>query len=60
VSDVVQDALPLARAARLRGELAEIQGYWGGKAVEKGIVTGDRAMLEQQSFQGIVIVTLRG
>ena len=42
VSAVVQDALRLARAARLRGELAEIQGYWRNKAVEKGIVTEEQ------------------
>jgi|GEM_PF-6302043 len=38
----VQDALRLARAARLRKELADIQGYWREKAVEKGIVTEEQ------------------
>ena len=42
VSAVVQDAFLLARAARLRRELANIPGYWRGKAVEKGIVTEEQ------------------
>jgi hypothetical protein len=39
LSAVIQDALRTARAARLRGELKEIQGYWSRKAKEKGILT---------------------
>jgi len=39
LSAVVQDALRLARAARLKGEFGELQGYWSGKAKERGILT---------------------
>ncbi len=39
LSGVIQDALRLARAARLRRELKEVQGYWSRKAREKGILT---------------------
>jgi metal-responsive CopG/Arc/MetJ family transcriptional regulator len=39
LSAVVQDALRAARAARLKGELRGIQGYWSRKAREKGILT---------------------
>ncbi|MGD2064757.1 MAG: ribbon-helix-helix protein, CopG family [Nitrospirota bacterium] len=42
VSAVVQDALRLARATRLRRELADIHGYWRGEAVERGIVTEEQ------------------
>jgi metal-responsive CopG/Arc/MetJ family transcriptional regulator len=39
LSAVVQDALRLARARRLRQEMREIQGYWADRAVERGILT---------------------
>ena len=39
LSAVIQDALREARARRLQGELAEIQGFWSRKAREKGILT---------------------
>jgi metal-responsive CopG/Arc/MetJ family transcriptional regulator len=39
LSAVVQDALRVARAARLKGELRSIQGYWSRKAKEKGVLT---------------------
>lgn len=39
LSAVVQDALRAARAARLRGELRAIQGFWSRKAKEKGVLT---------------------
>jgi hypothetical protein len=39
LSAVVQDALRAARAARLKGELHGLQGYWSRKAREKGILT---------------------
>ena len=39
LSGVVQDALRHARAARLKGTLRELQGYWSRKAKEKGILT---------------------
>ncbi|MBI4419310.1 MAG: ribbon-helix-helix protein, CopG family [Gemmatimonadetes bacterium] len=39
VSAVIQDALRAARAARLRGELRNLQGYWSRRAKEKGILT---------------------
>ena len=39
LSGVVQDALRDARAARLRGELQGLQGYWSRKAKEQGILT---------------------
>ncbi len=38
-SAVVQDALRLARAGRLREELSELQGYWSRRAKEQGILT---------------------
>jgi len=41
LSGVIQDALRMAREMRLKGELREIQGYWSGKAREKGILTED-------------------
>jgi hypothetical protein len=41
LSAVVQDALRLARRSRLRRELKEIQGYWGRRAKERGILTED-------------------
>lgn len=39
LSAVVQDALRIARATRLKGELRGIQGFWSRKAKEKGILT---------------------
>lgn len=39
LSAVVQDALRASRAARLKGELHAIQGYWSRKAKEKGILS---------------------
>ena len=38
LSGVVQDALRLARATRLKRELKEVQGYWSRKAKEKAIL----------------------
>ena len=39
LSAVVQDALRQTRAARLRQELSELQGYWRHRAQERGILT---------------------
>ena len=39
VSSVVQDALRLARAKRLKNEFIDIQGFWSKKAREAGILT---------------------
>jgi len=39
LSAVIQDALRAARVTRLKTELRGIQGYWSGKAREKGILT---------------------
>lgn len=39
VSSIVQDALRLARANRLKSEFSEIQGFWSNKAKEAGILT---------------------
>jgi metal-responsive CopG/Arc/MetJ family transcriptional regulator len=39
LSGIIQDALRKARKERLRKEFKEIQGYWSGKAKEKGILT---------------------
>lgn len=39
LSAVVQDALRVARATRLKGELRGIQGFWSRKAKEKGVLT---------------------
>ncbi len=39
LSAVVQDAIRAARAARLRDELAALQGYWSRRAKERGILT---------------------
>jgi metal-responsive CopG/Arc/MetJ family transcriptional regulator len=39
LSAVIQDALRAKKEARLRKELSEIQGYWSGKAKERGILT---------------------
>jgi predicted transcriptional regulator len=39
LSAVIQDALRAARAARLKGELRSIQGFWSRKAKAKGVLT---------------------
>lgn len=39
LSAVIQDALRVTRAARLKGDFRNIQGYWSRKAKEKGILT---------------------
>ena len=39
LSAVIQDALRVVRAERLKGELRGIQGYWSRKAREKGLLT---------------------
>lgn len=39
VSAVIQDALRSARKQRLKNEFYQIQGFWSGKAKEKGILT---------------------
>ena len=39
VSAVIQDALRSARKQRLKKEFYQIQGFWSGKAKEKGILT---------------------
>ncbi len=39
LSAVIQDALRATRAARLKGELRTIQGFWSRKAKAKGILT---------------------
>ena len=39
VSAVVQDALRLAKKERLKEEFLKMQGFWSGKAKEKGILT---------------------
>ena len=39
VSSIVQDALRLARAKRLKVEFDDIQGFWSKKAREKGVLT---------------------
>lgn len=39
LSAVIQDALRSARATRLKTELRAIQGHWGRKAKEKGVLT---------------------
>jgi len=39
VSSIVQDALRLARAKRLKSEFNEIQDFWSKKAREAGILT---------------------
>lgn len=41
LSAVVQDALREARAARLREELSDLQGYWSRRAKEEGILTDE-------------------
>lgn len=39
VSAVIQDALRLAKKEKLKKEFLSMQGYWSGKAKEKGILT---------------------
>ncbi len=39
LSAVIQDALRVARATRLKTELRNIQGHWRRKAKEKGVLT---------------------
>jgi Arc/MetJ-type ribon-helix-helix transcriptional regulator len=39
ISAVIQEALRVTRRERLKREFREIQGYWGSKAKEKGILT---------------------
>jgi hypothetical protein len=39
LSAVIQDALRLSRAARLKREFDAVQGFWSRKAKEKGILT---------------------
>jgi len=39
ISAVIQEALRVTRRERLKREFYEIQGYWGSKAKEKGILT---------------------
>jgi len=39
ISAVIQEALRVTRKERLKREFHEVQGYWGSKAKEKGILT---------------------
>jgi hypothetical protein len=39
LSAVIQDALRMSRAARLKGEVRTAQGYWSRRAREKGILS---------------------
>jgi len=39
VSAVIQDALRMARASRLKKQLRDSQDYWSRKAIEKGILS---------------------
>jgi predicted transcriptional regulator len=39
LSSVIQEALRIARAERLRNELAGIQGFWSRKARDRKILT---------------------
>jgi metal-responsive CopG/Arc/MetJ family transcriptional regulator len=39
ISAVIQEALRSTRRERLKKEFYQIQGYWGSKAKEKGILT---------------------
>ena len=39
VSAVVQDAMRAYRLSRLRDEYKNLQGFWAGRAREKGILT---------------------
>jgi hypothetical protein len=39
ISAVVQDAIRASKKSRLKKEFYQVQGYWSGKAREKGILT---------------------
>jgi hypothetical protein len=39
VNAMIQDALRLAKRARLQSEFYQVQNYWSRKAKEKGIIT---------------------
>ena len=39
LSAVIQEALRLSRATRLKTELHQIQGYWSRKAKQKGLLS---------------------
>jgi predicted transcriptional regulator len=39
LSAIIQEALREARARRLQGELGALQGFWGERAKELGILT---------------------
>ena len=39
VSAVIQDSIRLSRRQRLKKELSGMQGYWSGKAKDKGILS---------------------
>jgi hypothetical protein len=39
LSAVIQDALRMSRAARLKGDFRAAQGYWSRLAREKGILS---------------------
>lgn len=39
ISSIIQEALRIARAERLKRELHDIQGFWSAKAREKGVLT---------------------
>ncbi|MGQ0593041.1 MAG: CopG family transcriptional regulator [Gammaproteobacteria bacterium] len=39
LSGVIQGALRVARAARLKSELRNIQGYWAKQARDKGVLS---------------------
>jgi Arc/MetJ-type ribon-helix-helix transcriptional regulator len=39
ISAVIQEALRVTKKERLKRQFYEIQGYWGSKAKEKGILT---------------------
>jgi hypothetical protein len=49
LSAVIQDALRLSRAARLKKEFKAVHGFWSRKAKEKGILTEEdlRRYLEE-------------
>jgi hypothetical protein len=49
LSAVIQEALRITRAARLKREFKEVQGYWSRKAREKGILSEEdlRRYLEE-------------
>jgi len=39
LSAIIQDALRLSRASRLKNDFRAAQGYWSRRAKEKGILT---------------------